>query len=82
MLDANGMIVEIEIELAVADLPAAAINYVSANYGSEKIREASKITSANGTITYEAEVSKKDLIFDASGKFIKTEAEAKGDHDD
>jgi hypothetical protein len=30
-----------------------------------------KITDAKGSITYEAELKGKDLIFDSKGKFIK-----------
>jgi hypothetical protein len=37
------------------------------------VKEAAKITQADGAIMYEAEVNGKDLIFDASGKFVKQE---------
>jgi len=41
------------------------------NIRAKKIKEAAKITDAKGVVTYEAEVTGKDLIFDASGKFLK-----------
>ena len=37
----------------------------------KNIKEGAKITKADGTVNYEAEVNGTDVIFDASGKFIK-----------
>ena len=36
-----------------------------------KIKEAAKIVNADGTITYEAEVKKGDVMFDQNGNFLK-----------
>ena len=71
LYDANGIMKESEMEIKVADLPASVIKYVNENYKGKKIKEGAKITMADGTVNYEAEVSGKDLIFDANGKFIK-----------
>jgi len=49
------------------------MEYVKAHYKGATAKEAAKITKADGTVNYEAEVSKKDVIFDAKGKFIKEE---------
>ena len=69
--DEKGVIQETEMDIKINELPASASAYVKENYKGKSIKEASKITRANGKITYEAEVAGKDLIFDASGKFIK-----------
>lgn len=79
--DATGNLVEIEIEIKVDELPSAVKDYVSKNYRGVKIKEATKITDAKGTITYEAEIKDKDLIFDSNGKFIKEEVDTDEDKD-
>ena len=54
------------------------------SYG-ELAEEASKITTPEGVVSYEAEVKKgkeeMDLIFDANGTFLKKETEAHDDKD-
>lgn len=71
--DKTGAIKETEEDIKPADLPAAVVSYVKAHYPKDSIKEAAKITLPNGTVNYEAEVNKKDLIFDAAGKFIREE---------
>ena len=70
---ADGKITETEMEIKATELPAAAVAYVKEHYKDAKIKEAAKITKANGEVIYEAEVKGKDLLFDASGKFLKSE---------
>jgi len=70
--DGKGAIVETETPVAINALPVTAAKYASAK---GKIREASKIVLANGTIRYEAEVNGKDLLFDERGKFIEEKTE-------
>lgn len=72
LFDANGTIVETEVEIKVSELPKAVTDYMAKNVAGSKIREASKITDAAGKITYEAEANKKNYIFDSEGTFIKT----------
>ncbi len=67
----DGTFMESETTIKETDLPPAVINYLQANYTNKKIKESAKITNATGVITYEAEVDKKDLIFDSNGKFLK-----------
>jgi hypothetical protein len=71
LFDANGNMSESEIEIKAAELPAAVTEYIQTNYKGYSIKEAAKITRANGEINYEAEVNGKDLLFDINGKFIK-----------
>jgi hypothetical protein len=79
--DPTGIIIEKELEIKVKELPSAVGDYIANNYKDKKIKEATKITSASGTVTYEAEIKDKDLIFDENGKFIKEEVDKDADKD-
>lgn len=71
LFEANGQMAESEVEIAVKDLPPASQEYVKKHYPGQPIKEAAKITAANGTVTYEAEIKGMDILFDAKGNFIK-----------
>ncbi len=71
--DVQGNLVETEIQMAPEDLPQAIRNYVAQHAGGKKIKEAAKITDANGKVTYEAEAGGKDYLFDDAGNFLKME---------
>ena len=71
LFETSGTMTESEVDIKVAALPAAVLAYVKENYKGKTIKEAAQITKADGTLTYEAEVNGKDVIFDANGKFIK-----------
>lgn len=75
LYEANGTMVESEIDIKVSDLPASVLAYVKEHYKGKTIKEGAKITKADGTVNYEAEVGGKDVIFDANGKFLKEEKE-------
>lgn len=79
VFDANGNLLETEVEIKTSELPQGVTDYVTKNHAGAKITEAAKITDADGTVTYEAEVGKSDLIFDANGKFIKEVKETEED---
>ena len=65
--DANGAVLETEVEIAFSELPKAAQDALKG----KKVKEAAKITNAKGVVTYEAEVRRKDLMFDAKGNSIQ-----------
>ncbi|HEY1869417.1 MAG TPA: hypothetical protein VGG71_00095, partial [Chitinophagaceae bacterium] len=67
----DGTMTESEVSIKTEELPVSALSYLKANYKDKKIKEAAKITKADGTINYEGEVEGKDVIFDKDGKFIK-----------
>lgn len=69
--DAAGILKETEEEIAVSALPATVAPYIKQHYKGATIKEAAKITKANGEVNYEAELNKMDVIFDKDGKFIK-----------
>ena len=73
LFNADGSIVETEVGMKVSALPASVTAYVKEHYKGATIKEAAKITKADGTVNYEAEVNKMDVIFDADGKFLKEE---------
>jgi hypothetical protein len=77
--DAKGELVESEDEIAPDDLPEAARQYIVKNYKNARVKEAARITSASGVITFEADLGKQDLLFDNSGKFITIEKESADD---
>lgn len=70
LYNANGSVEETEMEIPVKDLPAAVHTYIS-THKLGKIKGAAKITKANGTVEYEAEVKNGDAIFSASGEFLR-----------
>ncbi|HMC98656.1 MAG TPA: PepSY-like domain-containing protein [Ferruginibacter sp.] len=71
LYDKNGMAAETEIDIKPSELLPVIIKYVSTHYAGKKIKEAAKITRADGTVNYEAQVNGKDVIFDAAGNFLK-----------
>jgi Putative beta-lactamase-inhibitor-like, PepSY-like len=71
LYDAQGKSVESEVKIKTTDLPVGIAEYVKANYPTKKLKGAAKITAADGTVTYEAEIKGLDLIFDKDGIFIK-----------
>ncbi len=71
MFEVGGTFTESEMDIKVTDLPATVLAYVNEHYKGKSIKEAAKITMANGTVNYEAEVDGRDVIFDANGKFLK-----------
>ena len=74
LYDASGTLEETETEIPVSQLPASVTKYI-VEHQLGKIKEASKITKANGTIEYEAEVKAGDALFNEAGNFIKIEKE-------
>ncbi len=71
LFETNGTMTESEVEIKIAELPAAATSYLKEHYKGVTIKEATKITKANGEVNYEAEVKGKDVLFDTAGKFLK-----------
>lgn len=71
LFTADGTMIESEMEIKVAELPAPVLAYVKTHYKGAVVKEGAKITKADGTVNYEAEVNSKDVIFDEKGNFIK-----------
>lgn len=75
LFEANGTYVQTETEIAVSELPSGVKDYALKNLPGKKIKEASRITAADGSITYEAEIHGADYIFDSNGNFLRKETE-------
>lgn len=71
VFDANGKMMESEVEIPMSELPKAVTDYLEQHYKGIKIKETARITTADGKTEYEVAIKGKDLIFDASGNFIK-----------
>jgi hypothetical protein len=71
MFTPEGVLTESEVEIPVSSLPAPVKEYVKAHYKGA-IKEAAKITKANGEINFEAEVDGMDRLFDTNGKYLKS----------
>ncbi len=71
LIDPKGTIVETETDIKITELPVAVLSYIKEHYKGKTIKEGAKITKADGTVNYEAEVAGTDVIFDANGKFIR-----------
>jgi hypothetical protein len=71
LFDAQGNILETEVEIELNQLPNGVLDYVKTNYKGQSVKEAAKITDGKATITYETEIKGMDLLFDNNGKFIK-----------
>ena len=80
VLTPAGAHVMTEVEIEVSALPQATRDYVKNSLGGKKITEAAKMTTADGVVSYEAEVGGKDYLFDFNGNYTGVEAED-GDDD-
>jgi hypothetical protein len=67
LYSADGAVNETETTIGINELPAAAKKYASSR---GKIKEAAIIVAADGSKQYEAEVGKKDLLFNERGDFV------------
>ena len=78
----DGAYLEMEQEMKINTLPALAQAYIKNTYGGYEIEEAAKITKADGTVLYEAEMEKGkesfDAMFDAEGRFVEKKMEGEG----
>lgn len=66
----TGALEETEVEIQIHQLPSPVSKYI-AQQKLGNIKEAAKITKADGSVLYEAEVKSGDALFDAKGNFIK-----------
>jgi len=66
--DMQGNLLETETAIPITELPVPAQQYATAR---GRIKEASRIVKTGGTVIYEAEVGKRDLLFDKNGDYLK-----------
>lgn len=70
VFSAEGKLMETESEIAINELPAAVQDFLTKNYPGQKVKEAAKITKADGSVVFEAEIKGKDLLFDTNGNVL------------
>jgi ribosome-associated toxin RatA of RatAB toxin-antitoxin module len=68
--DASGTLKETEREIEMSALPAGVSKYLSEHKLTGKVKEAAELKMADGSVRYEAEVRKQDLVFDAAGNLL------------
>jgi hypothetical protein len=85
LFDASGNFKEQEQEIRSSALPAGVTAYCTKSFAGWKLSEASKITAADGKVSYEAEMKKGkehfDAIFDDKGNFEKKGEVEKGEEE-
>ncbi len=70
--DPAGNLTQTETGITTKSLPTPAMNYLKKNYKGSRIKGAAKMTSVDGTVTYEAGIKDMDLIFDSKGNYLRT----------
>ena len=69
----SGELKETETGIRANELPVAATRYIAQHYKNARLKTAEKVLKSNGETLDEAEINKKDIVFDQNGKFIKVE---------
>ena len=71
----NGEVVETELVIDDSQLPnqAAILGYIHSKYPKEEMQSIEKITKQDGSITYEIQITGKELVFDSQGNFLEEE---------
>lgn len=69
--DSTGNLKETEQAIAATELPSSIMPYLNQHYKNVPIKETAKISKAGGEVNYEIGIKGKDILFDATGKFIK-----------
>jgi len=67
----NGNVLQTEVEIGISTLPKGVVDYLANNLPGQKIKEASKITDAKGTVTHKVQVKQTNYLFDVNGNFIE-----------
>jgi len=73
--DKDASVTETEIVIEESLLPdqPAIPDYIKAHYTGEKIQHCEKVTKADGTVTYEIQITGKEIVFDKDGKYLSEE---------
>lgn len=79
MYKTDGSFAGSEIEISADQLPEAVSK---AAVASGTVKEASKMTLADGSILYEAEIGDKEFLYDDQGKLVREETGDNEDDDD
>lgn len=72
IISKNGSILETETVIASSQLPKPVTTYLNKHFPKSKPEETARIVKASGEVIYEAEINKKDYLFDEKGNFLRT----------
>lgn len=74
-LDQSGKVTETELVIKENHLsnPKMIQEYIKVNYPGEAPNHFEKVAKPDGTITYEIQITGKELVFDNNGKFLREE---------
>lgn len=67
----DGTMTESETAIKTSELPFLVRDYLRSHYNGSAIKDAARIMKADGTVNFEAGVRHVDVVFDATGKFVK-----------
>ncbi len=81
LFEANGTLVQTEVEIPVSSLPKNISDFATKKFPGKKMNDFVKITAANGNVTYEVEIGDEDYFFDANGNFLNKEKDHLKDDD-
>ena len=73
VIDAKGTLLETETDIAVNDQPANVDSYVKVRFEGVRFKEAAGIIKTEGEIVHEVEVKKRDVVFYANGRYLRSE---------
>ena len=71
LYDAEGNVLETEMEIPLNELPKVIQELITKDYPKGRIQETAKITDATGKVSYEVEMNGTDLLFDEAGNKIQ-----------
>lgn len=71
LIDGHGKVIETEVGITFRELPLATRQYIAAHFKNAKITETARITDSKGKVTYEAEINRKDVLFNDKGIALK-----------
>jgi len=69
----SGQFIEMVKAISTKDLPKGVLTYAKQHYKTSKFGDVGRATDANGKVSYEVEINRKDVIFDENGNFVKEE---------
>jgi hypothetical protein len=68
--DIMGKMISEEMEISRNDLMQSIKDYASSHYAGKRIREATKVTSAGGVVTYYIDIAGMEVTFDSKGNYL------------
>jgi hypothetical protein len=68
--DIMGKLISNEVEISRNDLPQNIKDYANSHYAGKRLREATKVVTANGVESYQIDIAGMEVSFDSKGNFL------------